>query len=313
MVVFFKRCRALIITLFGVTALSFLMANISIVDPAEAYARNIFLHPTEEQIVQIRNEMGLDQPLYEQYIQWLGSSLRGDLGISLQTKNTVVSDIGQKLPITMQLVSLALLWVVVLTIPVSLVAALRQNSWFDHLVRVATILGASLPNFWLGFLVLLFFAVTFPIVEVVDGNLVSLVFPSLVLATPLASISIRLLRATLLSNLNKDYVTYAKARGLRNGRIVWGHVMRNSLPPLVMLFCQYIGHMLAGSAIVESIFSMQGIGTHLVDAIMARDLPTVNGCVLIIAMIFVFGRTLADIINKRLNPRMINRDEVLYD
>lgn len=310
MVGFLKRCIGLIITLLGVTVLSFLMANISIVDPAEAYARNVFLHPTEEQIVQIRTEMGLDRPLYQQYIQWLGSSLRGDLGVSLQTKNTVASDIGQKLPITMQLVGMSLLWVVVFTIPVGLITALRKNSWFDHVVRIATILGASLPNFWLGFLVLLLFAVTFPIVKVVDyGNLMSLILPSLVLAVPVASISIRLFRATLLSNLNKDYVAYAKARGLSNGRIVWVHVTRNSLPPLIMLFGQYMGHMIAGSAIVESIFSLKGVGMYLIDAIMARDLPTINGCVLVIALIFVFGRVLADIVNWRLNPRMMDKGE----
>lgn len=169
-------------------------------------------------------------------------------------------------------------------------------------------MGASLPNFWLGFLLLLLFAVTFPIVKVVDyGQLKSLILPSLVLAIPVASISIRLFRATLLSNLNKDYVTYAKARGLGSGRIVWVHVMRNALPPLIMLFGQYMGYMIAGSAAVESIFSLKGIGMHLVDAIMARDLPTINGCVLVIALLFVVGRVLADIVNGRLNPVLTDK------
>ena len=161
---------------------------------------------------------------------------------------------------------------------------------------------------------ILIFAVTFPIFEVVDyGNIRSLILPALVLAIPAASSFIRLFRATVLSNLNKDYVVYAKARGISTNRIVWGHVLKNSLPPIVTFFFQNLGYMLAGSAVVESVFSLKGIGLHLLNAVMARDLPTINGCVLIIALIFVFCSILADGINMVLNPRMIEREEALYE
>ncbi len=254
-----KRLISLAIVLFGVTVLSFLLANLSLVDPAEAYARQHLLHPTAEQIDKIRTELGLDRPIYQQYFFWLGNSLTGDLGTSYLTRNPVTADIAKKLPLTLLLVGMSMLWVIGLTLPLGMLSALKKNSLFDHVVRGFTILGNSLPNFWLGFLFLLLFAVTIPVIRVVDyGNLKSLILPSLVLAIPVASLSIRLFRATLLSNLAQDYVIYAKARGIAKRRILWVHVLRNSLPPLVMLFFQYIGHMIAGSAIVESIFFLAG-------------------------------------------------------
>jgi ABC-type dipeptide/oligopeptide/nickel transport system permease component len=229
------------------------------------------------------------------------------LGTSLLTKNPVSADIARKLPETMKLVGMALLWIVVSFVPVSLVSAVRKNSFFDRLIRGLTIFGISVPSFWLGFLFLLLFAITLPVFKVVDyGNIRSLILPSLVLAIPTASSFTRVFRATLLSNLNKDYVVYAKARGISKARIIWVHVLKNSLPPMVTLFCQYLGLLIAGSAVVESVFSLQGMGTHLLNAVMARDLPAINGFVLLVAIIFVVCSTLSDIIDTLLNPRMRN-------
>lgn len=309
-----KRLLNLIFVLIGVTLLSFFLSNLSSVDPAEAFARRNMLNPNPAQIEELRQEMKLDLPLYQQYFNWIKNSLQGDLGISLITRNPVSLDIAHKLPVTMQLVGLSFFWIVLLSVPISVLSAVKKNSLFDHLTRAVTILGISVPNFWLGFLLLLVFAVTFPVFRVVDqGSLRSLILPSLALAIPIASSSVRLFRATILSNLNRDYVIYAKARGIGNRQILWGHVLKNSLPPMITMFCQYLGYMLAGSAVVESIFSMKGIGMHLVDAIIGRDLPTINGCVLVIALLFVSFNTLADLINIRLNPRMSGEGEALYD
>ncbi len=309
-----KRFLNLLLVLIGVTLLSFLLSNLSSVDSAEAFARRSLMNPSPEQIEEIRREMGLDRPLYQQYFKWIGDSLRGELGISFLTRNPVSLDIARKLPVTMQLVGLAFLWIVLVSIPVSVVSAVKKNSVFDHLIRGITVFGISIPNFWLGFLLLLFFAVTFSGFKVVDpGSFRGLVLPSLALAIPIISSTIRLFRATILANLNKDYVSYAKARGLGAKRIVWGHVLKNSLPPMITMFCQYLGYMVAGSAVVESIFSLKGIGMHLVDAIIGRDLPTINGCVLVIALIFVFFNTLADLINMGLNPRISGMEDALHD
>jgi ABC-type dipeptide/oligopeptide/nickel transport system permease component len=295
----------LFIVLLGVTVISFALSNISQTDPAEALALRIVRNPTPEMVEELRVEMGLNLPVHEQYVHWLGKCLRGDLGVSLLTGNPVSSDLAIKLPETSKLVGLALLWIVISFIPVSLIAAVRKNGFFDHAVRSLTILGISVPSFWLGFLFLLLFAVTIPIFKVVDyGSVKSLILPSLVLAIPTASSFTRLFRATLMSNLNKDYVVYARARGLSEIRIVCAHVLKNSLPPMVTLFCQYMGLMLAGSAIVENVFSVKGLGNHLLEAVLARDLPTINGFVLLTALVFVICSALADAVNSLLNPQM---------
>jgi ABC-type dipeptide/oligopeptide/nickel transport system permease component len=305
-----KRLVHLFIVLFGVTFISFLLSKISPVDPAEAFALRVTRNPSPEIIEEIRVDMGLHLPVYQQYIRWLGNCLRGDLGISLMTKNPVSADIARKLPETLKLVGMALMWIVVSSVPASLVSSVRKNSFFDRLIRGLTILGISIPSFWLGFLFLLLFAITLPLFKVVDyGSIKSLILPSLVLAIPASSSFTRVFRATILSNLNKDYVVYAKARGISGGRIIVAHVLKNSLPPMVTLFCQYLGLLIAGSAIVENVFSLQGMGAHLLNSVMARDLPAINGCVLLVAIIFVVCSMLADSINTLLNPRMRNEAE----
>lgn len=308
-----KRLPGLIIVLIGVTVLSFLLSTISPVDPAEAFARRSMLNPSQEKIEEIRSEMGLNLPVYQQYFNWVIQCVKGDLGISLLTRNPVSADIANKLPETMKLVGMAMIWITVITIPISMMCARRQNSFFDHIVRGLTLTGISLPSFWVGFMLLLAFAVLLPVFKVVDhGNFKSLILPSLSLALPAAASMIRLFRATLLSNMNQDYVEYARARGISDNRIMWKHVFRNSLPPLITMFSQYLGFLIAGSAVIESLFSWNGIGPHLVEAIISRDLPTINGFVLVIGLMIVLFNMLADVLNARLNPRLMSQErEVL--
>lgn len=302
-----NRLIGLIIVLIGVTVLTFIFSNISTVDPAEAFARRNILNPTPMQIEELREEMGLNLPVYRQYFHWMGESMKGNLGISLLTKNPVSADIAKKMPATLSIVGVAFFWIIVITLPISILSAVKQNGVFDHVARVVTIFGISMPNFWLGFIMLIAFAVVVPIFNVVDyGNFKSIILPSLTLAIPVISSSIRLFRATILLNMNKDFVTYAKARGISKTNIIWKHILKNSLPPMITLMCQNLGYMIAGSAIVESVFSWPGIGSHLVEAIVGRDLPTINGCVLVIAVIFVLSNLFADVVNIMLNPKILN-------
>jgi ABC-type dipeptide/oligopeptide/nickel transport system permease component len=201
---------------------------------------------------------------------------------------------------------LSLLLVAALSIPIAAVCAMRKNGVFDHITRGITIVGLSMPNFWLGFLLLLVFAVMFPVFRVVEtgSGLRALFLPALALAIPIASSSIRIFRATVLAEMNKDYVTFARARGLSERRVLWRHVMKNTLPSMVTMLCQFFGYMLAGCAALERIFSLGGLGSYLVDAIIGRDLPAINGCVFVIALVFVAANAAADIVNARLAPRM---------
>ncbi|MDR2615053.1 MAG: ABC transporter permease [Oscillospiraceae bacterium] len=302
-----NRAAMLLAVLFGVSVLAFALSAISPVDPAEAYARRTsFTNVTPERVEELRVQMGLDKPVHIQYVNWLRGVLKGDFGVSLTSRKPVTADIAAYLPLTLKLSGLSLLLVAALSIPITAVCAARKNGVFDHIARGVTIVGLSTPNFWLGFLLLLIFAVIFPVFRVVEtgSGLRALFLPALALAIPIASSSVRIFRATVLSEMNKDYVAFARARGLSERRVLWLHVMKNALPSMITMLCQFFGYMIAGCAVLEKIFSLGGLGNYLVDAIIGRDLPAINGCVFVIALIFVAANTFADMVNARIAPRM---------
>ena len=235
----------------GVSILSFLLIAISNTDPAEVIARRGTVGATDEIIETARVQLGLDKPLFVRYFHWLGGLFTGNIGISIFSFRPISQDLAAYLPTTLRLTGLSLVWVIVISIPVSLLCALRKDSVFDHITRAATILGICLPTFWLGFLLLLAFAVKLPIFTVAPSpGIRGLLLPSFALAVPVICSFIRLFRSALLSKLGRDYVVYARARGLSHKRILLCHVMRNALPPLITLFCQYFGYLIAGSAVV---------------------------------------------------------------
>ena len=200
---------------------------------------------------------------------------------------------------------MALLWIVLITIPLGIVSAVRKDRFCDHLIRIITVLGISIPAFWLGYLLLTAFAIRIPIFKVVDyGNMRSLILPSITLAASVVSSSVRMLRATILENLKKDYVIYAQARGLSTAQILWKHVLKNALPPMVTLFFQNIGMMIGGSAIVESVFSWPGLGTLCISSIFNRDLPVIQTYVLFIGVLFVVFNLVFDILQTVSDPRL---------
>ena len=301
---FLRKTASLLIVAFGVTIFSFAFASFSSVDQAEAIAYKNNRNPTQEQIEAIRAKYGYDKPIYIQYFVWLKNSLRGDLGIATTTNNYVFDDIKNKLPATIQIVLLAIVWVLMMGIPLGILCAKYKNSIFDHITRFATIVGMSIPTFWLGFLLLIEFAVKLSIFKVVDyGSLKSLILPSLTIAVPVACQIIRILRANLINELSCDYIVYAKTRGLTD-RWLFLHALKNALSPVVTLLFQSLGYFVAGNAIVETVFSWPGLGAHLVSAVMGRDIMTINGCVLVLAVIFVICNLLADMICAKLNPQL---------
>ncbi len=298
----YKKLIGLVVVLLGVTAMSFLFVNLSPVDPAEALAQRMFTRPTQEQVTEIRSNLGLDKPLGLQYINWVGNALRGDFGTSLISRKPVRESIGGALSATMGIVLLAMLFSVLFTVPASILSALRKNGAFDKSVHFLSIIGISLPNYWLGFMLLIVFAVAIPLFKVSDfGSIKGHILPALALSIPVTASGIRVFRSSLLSGYHCDFVTYARARGLPEGKIA-AMVVKYSLPPMVTLFAQNFGFLLGGSATVEAVFSWPGIGSLLIEAIMGRDLPVINGCVLIIAVIFVLVNFAADIINLSINP-----------
>ncbi|GMQ56585.1 nickel ABC transporter permease subunit NikB [Vallitalea sediminicola] len=303
-----KRLIGLIFVLIGITFFSFVLANISPIDPAEAYMRRSTQNVTQEQIQRCREEMGYDLPIHKQYFRWVSNVIRGDFGESLATGNPVAMEISKRFPKTLMLVVVALIMIIIISIPIGIISANYKDSFFDHLIRVMTIFGISIPGFWLGFMLLYLFAVKLKLVSVVgNGEMKNIILPAITLAIGIIASNIRFLRANMLENMNMDYVVYAKARGISNRRIIWKHVFKNALPPLITLFGQTIGFMIAGTVIVESVFSWPGLGIFAINAIAARDLPFISIYVLLMAVIFVVCNLFADIINIFLNPQMLKK------
>lgn len=300
-----KKVLEILIVLFGVTILTFVFMNMSKVSPAEAIARRSNSEPTREQIKQIEKKYGFDQPIYKQYVDWVGKLLQGDFGTSYISNQPFLEEVGNKFIATLAIVLLSLCWTIVVAIPLGIISAVKKNHFIDHFIRGITILGISIPSFWFGFLLLVIFAIRIPIFKVIDsGNFKSMVLPSIAMALPITCSLIRMLRAVILENMGKDFVIYAKSRGLSRKNILLKHVMKNALPPIITLFFQNVGYMVAGSAIIESVFSWPGIGNYFVNAITQRDFPVINGCILIMACIYLFCNMLADYLNKKLNPRI---------
>lgn len=301
-----KRLLGLVIVLVGVSILSFLLLAFSGVDAAEAIARRNNINASEEAVEAIRIQMGLDQSLPMQYLNWVKGFFTGDLGVSLYSAKDISRDLATYFPTTFFLVGLSLVWILVLSISGGLLSARFRNRAADHVTRVATLIGICLPTFWLGFLLLLAFAVKIPIFSVVaKTNFKGFILPSIALALPVSCSIIRLLRSTLLEELSSDYVQYARARGLSPSRILIGHVFRNALPPILVLFCQNFGSLIAGSAVVESVFSIKGIGSYIIACVLAYDSRSVATCIVIIAVIFVLANLAGDVLSRVLCPWMV--------
>lgn len=301
-----KRALRFLVVLIGVSMLSFLLIALSGKDPAEIIAHRGVSNPTPEQIETIRVELGLDQPLPVRYVQWISGMLTGELGTSLTTHQPIAKDLSKYFGVSMSLVGMAILWIVILTVPISLICVRKRNQLFDQLTRGITICGICVPAFWLGFLLLLFFAIHLKWFSVLPSpGIKGLLLPSFALAVPSACSLIRLMRSCLLAELSSDYVRFAKARGLSPNRILICHMLRNALPPIITIFFQQFGFLLAGGAVIERVFSMKGIGTYLVDSVISADVMAVSTCIVVIAAIFVAANFLADILNRLLCPWMV--------
>ncbi len=301
-----QRLLMFFLVLAGVSILSFTLIGLFGHDPAELIARRTNIHATYEQIEAVRHSMGLDQPLLLRFLSWLKGLLRGDVGTSIYTFRPIMEDIARYLPVSVSLTGFSLLWVVLISIPVSLLCARRPGGAADQIVRIVSIVGLSFPAFWLGFLLLIAFAVKVPIFTVVPvPGIKGYILPSFALSVPVTAGFIRVFRASLLKEMGADYALYARARGLTRGRILCSHALRNALPPVVTLFCQYLGYLIAGGAVVENVFTLNGLGTYLVGCVSAADSTAVATCAVIVAAVFVAANFLGDLVNRMLCPWMV--------
>jgi len=264
-------------------------------------------------IAQIRAELRLDQPIWSQYLYWVGNVLQGDFGFSWRIRMPVTDLILEKLPVTAQLATMSFIIAILIGVPLGILSAVRRDTPTDWIANAVALFGISTPNFWLGIMMILFFSVHLgwlppsgyvPLWEDPVQSLATTIMPAFVLGTGVASVLMRHTRAAMLTALTQDYIRTARAKGLSEKVVVRKHALRNALIPVVTLGTIEFGRLLAGAVLTEQIFTIPGFGKLVVDAVFNRDYPVVQGVVLATALIFVTLSLIADILYMAINPRL---------
>lgn len=301
-----KRLLQLIPILLAITFLSYGMMRIAGSDVVEQKMENTSGTVSQEMIDNARAELGLDKPFVVQYFTWLGNLLRGDMGTSYVSNKPVFSTFVSKLPATLLLTAVSILLTVLISIPLGIWSAVKQNTATDYVIRTASFIGNSLPNFFVSLLLMYFFAIRLGWFPVISGgvSLQSVALPALTLAIAMSAKYLRQVRATVLDELDKDYVLGARARGVKFSTTMIKSVMKASLVTIITLLTLSIGSLLGGTAIVESIFMWDGVGKLAVDAINMRDYPIIQAYVMWMAIIYVVVNLITDLSYHFLDPRI---------
>ena len=302
-----RRLVQMIPVLFGITLVVFGLLQLIPGDPVQTM---LGLQARPESVAALRQELGLDRPLWEQYLRYLGNVITFDLGDSLKFKVSVASLLGERLEVSLALITYATVLMMVLSLPLGIISALRKDGIFDQITRVVLMVTLVMPAFWVGILFLTYFSVKFqlfPVAGYGEGwreHLHHLFLPALTIALSIVPILVRALRSSILEAMASDYVRTARAKGLREQGVVSTHVLRNALIPALTLLGLSVGYLLGGTVIVENVFSLPGAGKLLVDAIAARDYPLVQSTTLVFAILVIFVNLLTDVIYTFLDPRV---------
>ncbi len=301
-----SRLLQMVIVLIGISFLTFLLTFLSPGDPVRNMYISMGMVPDEEIIAETREAMGLNDPFLTQYFRWLGNCLKGDFGTSFSWNKPVVELLGSRLWPTLKLTLCSLVLMLIISVPLGVLSAVHKNKFIDYFVRIITFFGVSLPNFWVGLLLILWFCVRLKLLPVVSsgGDLKSLILPSVTLAIAMSAKYTRQVRTAVLEELSSDYVIGARARGVKESKILWGNVFPNSLLPLITMLGLSIGSLLGGTSVVEVIFSYPGMGKLAVDAITSLDYNLVQGFVLWVALIYMVINLLVDLSYNYIDPRM---------
>ena len=297
-----RRLLLLIPVLWGVATLVFLLLHFIPGDPVDLLLGDSALGTDRETL---RDQMGLNDPLIVQYLRYFGDLLQGDWGTSLFSKKPVFDEILERVPASMELMFGAMVVTILVAMPLGLIAAVNKGSWIDQGAMIFSLLGVSIPNFWLGPMLILLFSIHFDLLPVNErGGLEHLILPALTLGTSLASILARITRSSVVETLETEYIRTARSKGISELRILFRHALRNALIPIVTVIGLQVGVLVSGAIITEAIFDWPGLGNLLISAINSRNYPLVQGCVLFIAGSYVMVNLAIDLLYAYLDPRI---------
>jgi peptide/nickel transport system permease protein len=307
---FLRRLVTLVPTLVFVSMLIFGLQQLLPGDPAQILAGE---EQNPEVIAHLREKLKLDKPLPVRYAYWVGGVLRGDLGESVRNQQPVLDLILQKLPVTLQLALMSMLIALLISIPAGVISAVRRGTFWDHGATVFALSGLSMPNFWLGIMMILLFSVQLGWLPAsgyvspfddLSGNLAAMIMPAIVLGTSIAAVLMRHTRSSMLQVLAADYVRTARAKGLSERVVVVKHALRNALTPVITLAALELGALLSGAVLTEQVFTIPGFGKLIIDAVFNRDYAVVQGVVLVTATAYILLNLMADMAYFIFNPRL---------
>ena len=305
-----QRLLLLVPVLFGTSIFIFLLLRLIPGDPAAVI---LGLRATPERLAIVRDELGLDLPLHLQYEQWLGKLLQGDLGQDFRSNVPVTTLLNDRLPVTIELTLLSLMMAICISLPLGIRAAIQPDGLADKGAMLLGLFGISIPDFWLGIMLILGLSLGLrmfpssgyvPIWDNLFDNLRSFFLPALTLAVGLSAVLVRITRSAVLEVLDRDFVKFLRAKGLRERLIVYKHVLRNASIPIITVIGLQIGYLLGGAVIVEEVFSLPGVGRLIVSATLERNYPVVQAGMLVVAFLFILVNLLTDILYGFLNPKI---------
>ncbi|QZY53866.1 ABC transporter permease [Crassaminicella profunda] len=300
-----KRIVSLLLVLIGITMLCFFLLSLSPIDAADAYIHKHMMWPTEETVKKIQEELGLNQPLYKRYIDWLKNAVTLNFGNSFVTGKPIVEEITICFKRTLNIVFGTVFIMLLVSIPLGILSATYKNKRIDSIIRVISLMGMSMPSYWVGFMLIYLFSIKLNVLPFIfKDHFNCYVLPSITLSIPFFATYTRMVRTNILNQLEEDFVIYSRARGIPFYKIMMKHILKSSSVSLIALLGQNIGNILVGTAIIETVFSIKGLGRYGIDAIFSRDHPAINAYVIIIAFSFSLVNIVADLIAMKIDKRV---------
>lgn len=297
-----KRLISTIPVLIGISLLLFFMLRLLPGDPAQVLAGQM---ATPDEIENIRQQLGLDRPIYEQYAAYLSRLVRFDLGRSARTQNPVTQEIWARLPNTLLLAVIAILLACLFGIPAGIISAVKPYSWIDYLVTTSALFGMSMPVFWLGLMLVVLFSIVLKWLPAGGtGSWQHVVLPSITLAAFVVAFIARMTRSTMLETLSQDFTTTARSKGLQERVVVIKHAFKNAMIPIITVVGLQFGLLLGGAVLTETVFAWPGLGRLIVDSILARDYPVIQGTILIFGLLYIMVNLAVDLIYALVDPRI---------
>jgi peptide/nickel transport system permease protein len=298
----FRRAGRLLLTVLLISTLVFFLIRVLPGDPAEVIAG---LEASEKELAEIRERLGTDEPVVTQYLSWLASLLRLDLGRSFLSREPVLALILQRLPVTLLLAALAFVFSLAVSIPLGVLSAVKRGTIIDYLGIIYSQFGMAIPGFWLGILLLLVFSVRLGLLPLFGADsLAHFVLPALALGVSRSAVLVRIVRSSTLQELDREYVLTAEAKGLSEATIRYRHLLRNALLPVITIAGIQLGYMLGGTIIIEQVFSLPGLGRLFLSGIYDRDFPVIQASVVFLAVVFSLLNFAADVLYSVANPRI---------